>query len=161
MPRGWARSLDLPSAGPQNRSVLRVGLGLLALLCCAACERRLEQAVVIAKEHIAAAASPAATPEPSGTALNGESGSPPADEITVDTYVKEPGMRGARRDPRALKDEQWLVTVRTVAGGRTFNAPADREQFESLREGEQVEVRYRVGKYTSTVWAAEIVGEGR
>jgi hypothetical protein len=43
-----------------------------------------------------------------------------------------------------------------INDGRTFNLPADRAQFEKLREGAPVYVRYRIGKYTRTVWGAEI-----
>jgi hypothetical protein len=78
------------------------------------------------------------------------------DEIAVDGYVMKPEMRGTNRDPRALQHEQWLVKVRMLDNGRTFQVPADQAKWEKLRENEQVKVRYRTGKYTGTVWAAEI-----
>ena len=78
------------------------------------------------------------------------------DEITVDGYAMKPEVRGTSRDPRALKDEQWLVKVRMIHDGRTFNAPAEQGQFDKLKEGDRVQVRYRLGKYTKTVWDAEI-----
>jgi hypothetical protein len=40
--------------------------------------------------------------------------------------------------------------------GRRIEVRADRAQWEKLRENEQVNVTYRVGKYTGTVWDAEI-----
>jgi hypothetical protein len=43
------------------------------------------------------------------------------DEITVDSYVMRPEVRGTNRDPRALNAEQWLVKVRMIDSGRTFN----------------------------------------
>ena len=78
------------------------------------------------------------------------------DEITVDGYVMKPDVRGTSRDPRALKDEQWLVKVRMINDGRTFNVQADQGQFDKLKEGDRVKVRYRLGKYTKTIWDAEI-----
>ena len=81
------------------------------------------------------------------------------DEITVDQSVMKPEERGTSRDPRALADEQWLVKVRMVENGRIFNVPATREQFEKLKEGDRARVKYRLGKYTGTVWAAEIEGK--
>jgi hypothetical protein len=35
---------------------------------------------------------------------------------------------------------------------------AEQAQFDKLKEGDRVKVRYRLGKYTKTVWAAELVG---
>ena len=78
------------------------------------------------------------------------------DEITADGYVMKPEVRGTSHDPRALKDEQWLVTVRMIYDGRTFNVQAQQGQFDKLKEGDRVQVRYRLGKYTETVWGAEI-----
>jgi hypothetical protein len=43
-----------------------------------------------------------------------------------------------------------------IADARTFNVPAEQKQFDKLKEGDRVKVRYRVGKYTNTVWSAEI-----
>ena len=40
--------------------------------------------------------------------------------------------------------------------GRTIQVRADRGQWEKLRESDQVKVTYKVGKYTGTVWDAEI-----
>jgi len=37
-----------------------------------------------------------------------------------------------------------------------FQVPADRAKWGKLRENDRVKVRYRAGKYTGTVWAAEI-----
>jgi len=68
----------------------------------------------------------------------------------------KPEVRGTSHDPRALKDEQWLVKVRTIDDGRTFNVQAEQGQFDKLKEGDRVQVRYRIGKYTKTVWDAEI-----
>jgi hypothetical protein len=78
------------------------------------------------------------------------------DEITVDGHVMKPDVRGTSHDPRALQDEQWLVKVRMIDDGRTFNVQADEGQFDKLKAGDRVRVRYRIGKYTKTVWGAEI-----
>ncbi len=68
----------------------------------------------------------------------------------------KPEMRGTSRDPRALKDEQRLVKVRMLDDGRRIQVHADRAQWEKLRENDRVKVKYRVGKYTGTVWYSEI-----
>ena len=63
----------------------------------------------------------------------------------------KPKARGTRRDPRALKHEQWIVKVRMLDHGRTVQVPADQAKWEKLRENDRVKVRYRTGKYTGTV----------
>jgi hypothetical protein len=43
-----------------------------------------------------------------------------------------------------------------LGNGRTIQVPADQSKWEKLRENDWVKVSYRRGKYTGTVWAAEI-----
>jgi len=63
------------------------------------------------------------------------------DEIDVDGYVMKSELRGTSRDPRALNYEQWLVKVRMLDSGRTFQVSADRAKWEELRENDPVKVR--------------------
>jgi hypothetical protein len=146
--------------------VLRFILGLLAMFCLAGCEKHSGEAIVLTKEHIAAAPPIAETPYP----VNAKAPAEPVvnsnsdeqlrpigdDEITVDGYVMKPELRGTSHDPRALKDEKWRVKVRMIYDGRTFNIQAEQGQFNKLKEGDRVQVTYRLGKYTKTVWGAEI-----
>ena len=143
--------------------MLRFVLRLLAIFCLVGCEKHSGEAVVLTKEHIAAAppiseTSPAGSPaSPHEISTTSEELRPIGDdEITVDGYVMKPDVRGTSRDPRALKDEQWRVKVRMIYDGRTFNVQAEQGQFDKLKEGDRVQVRYRLGKYTKTVWDAEI-----
>jgi hypothetical protein len=67
-------------------------------------------------------------------------------------------VRGTSKDPRANPGvEQWRMTVQMVAGGRSFMVQAQQAQYERFKVGDRVKVRYRKGKYTDTVWSAEIV----
>ena len=135
------------------------------MFCLGGCEKHRGEAIVLAKEHIAAAL-PISETSPVGSPASSNEISPTSeevrpigdDEITVDGYVMKPEVRGTSRDPRALKDEQWRVRVRTIYDGRTFNVQADQDQFDKLKEGDRVRVRYQLGKYTKTVWGAEIEG---
>ena len=121
------------------------------------CEKKRGEGVVIAKEHIDAALPTAETPNAQSAPSPDEQRRPMRDdEIAVDGYVMKPEVRGTSRDPRALKDEQWIVKVRMLDNGRTFQVPADQTKWEKLRENDRIKVRYRTGKYTGTVWAAEI-----
>ena len=121
------------------------------------CEKKRGEGVVIAKEHIDAALPTAETPNAQSAPSPDEQRRPMRDdEIAVDGYVMKTEVRGTSRDPRALKDEQWIVKVRMLDDGRTFQVPADQTKWEKLRENDRIKVRYRPGKYTGTVWAAEI-----
>jgi len=121
------------------------------------CEKNSGEAVVLAKEHIDAAPPTAETPNAPSEPTPDEQVRPMADdEIAVDGYVMKPEARGTSRDPRAMKHEQWIVKVRMLDNGRTFQVPTDQARWEKLRENDRVKVKYRTGKYTGTVWAAEI-----
>jgi hypothetical protein len=122
------------------------------------CEKKSGEAVVLSKEHIDAALPPEETPNAqSGTPAEAEIRPMADDEIAVDGHVMKPEVRGTSRDPRAqIGHELWLVKVRMLDGGWTIQVPADQAQWEKLRENDHVKVRYRTGKYTGTVWAAEI-----
>lgn len=129
------------------------------------CDKKSSEAIVLEKEHIAAGEAketpqPEDSPEPEAEKVDAEGAEPGMplgpDEIVVDQYVMKAEVRGTSRDPRALPNEQWLVKVRAVSDGRRFTVHADRAQFERLKEGDRVQVSYRVGKYTNTVWSAEI-----
>ena len=133
--------------------VLRFAMALVLLLCFVGCEKRRSEATVIGKEYIAPA-SPGATPS---QPLKPHLRAPSDEEITVDSYVMKSSVRGTGLDPRALKDAQWLLKVRMTTDGRTFNVPTDQERFHQLRLGARVSVEYRAGKFTDSIWAAEIV----
>ena len=137
-------------------SVSRVVAAFLVITV-TGCEKNSGQAVVLAKEHIDAALPAAESPNTESTPSPDAQLRPIADdEIAVDGYVMKPEARGTSRDPRALKHEQWIVKVRMLDNGRTFQVPADQGRWEKLRENDRVKVKYRTGKYTGTVWAAEI-----
>ena len=121
------------------------------------CDKKRGEAVVLAKEYIDAAVPTVETPNAqSATTPEAEIRPMADDEIAVDGYVMKPEVRGTSRDPRALKDEQWLVKVRMVDDGRIIQVPSDQAQWRKLRENDRVKVRYRTGKYSGSVWAAEI-----
>jgi len=121
------------------------------------CEKKSGEALVLSKEHIDAAPpikeTPSAQPDTSPQVEIREMAD---DEIAVDGRVMKPEVRGTSRDPRAINREQWLVKVRMLDTGRTIQAQADQAQWEKLRENDRIKVKYRTGKYTGTVWSAEI-----
>jgi len=77
--------------------VLRFVLGLLAIFCLAGCEKQSGEAVVLTKEHIAAAPPASETATSSASATSDEQPRPIGDdEITVDGICHETG--GARNE---------------------------------------------------------------
>lgn len=138
-------------------SVLPSVVTAFLMISIAGCEKNSGEAVVLAKEHIDAALPIAETPNAQSAPSPDEQIRLMADdEIAVDGYVMKPEVRGTSRDPRALQHEQWIVKVRMLDNGRTFQVPADRTKWEKLHQNDRVKVRYRTGKYTGTVWAAEM-----
>jgi hypothetical protein len=140
-----------------RKSVLPWFVAAFSIISLIGCDKNSGEAVVLAKKHIDAAPTTTKTPTAESTPNPDQQLRPMADdEIAVDGYVMKPDARGTSRDPRALTHEQWIVKVRMLDNGRTFQVPADQAKWEKLRENDRVKVRYRTGKYTGTVWAAEI-----
>ena len=153
--------------------------GLLFLAGFGACSKKTVEAVVIAEEYIAAGEeiatpTPGQSPGPdqagdaSGRPTPGSRPSPESpeyttrdlaeDEIVVDGFVMKKDVQGTSKDPRAHPSlEQWRISVQTVEGSRTFTVRAAPAQYQRLKVGDRVKVRYSEGNYSGTVWNAEIV----
>ena len=151
---------------------------LSAALALAACTRHVGDAVVLEKEHIAAAEpspTPKPTPIPDASLIRKEGGSNAAepvasespvyeevpaelapDEVAVGSYVMKKDVRGTGRDPRAMTHEQWLIKVEMIGDQSHFTIHSDRAHFLKLKPGDRVRVSYKQGKYTGTIWSAQI-----
>jgi hypothetical protein len=130
---------------------------LLVALSLSACSKTRSAATVIAKEHIdIAEAKPAPSPQPTPveTITTAEEMKP--DEIEVDGYVMKKDARGTSKDPRATNDEQWRITVEIADIGLRKLIQSDRSHYDKLKVGDRIKVAYYKGKYTGTVWAADI-----
>jgi hypothetical protein len=137
--------------------VRRYALGLIIICFLTGCEKQSGESVVLSKEHIAAAPPTTETSTAEHPPSSNEKPRAiPDDEITVDDYVMKPEGRGTSRDPRSLKEEQWLVKVQMVHDRRTFNVPTEQTLFDKLKVGDRVRVSYHLGKYTKTIWGAQI-----
>ena len=154
----------------------QVIFGLVAVMVASVsvtgCWKKSGQAVVLDKEHIAAveitptpaptveqSASPkVSTPAPSEVASQEEEQPRELaeDEIAVDTYVMKKDVRGTSRDPRAMRDEQWIVRVQMIDDLRRIKVQTDQSHFDKVKVGGRIKVSYCQGKYTGTVWSAEI-----
>jgi hypothetical protein len=139
-----------------RKSLPRFVVAAFLIITVTGCEKKSGEAVVLSKEHIDVAAPTTETSRTQSASSEPEIRPMADDEIAVAGYVMKPELRGTSRDPRALKEEQWLVKVRILDNGRTIQVPADQAQWEKLRENDRVKVRYRTGKYTGSVWTAEI-----
>ena len=153
----------------RSQVVLGFIIGMAVLTGFSGCSKKSGKAVVLEKEHIAVreigptpapdqAATPgvvtASSPEP--TPRYEEARELAEDEIDVDTYVMKKDARGTSRDPRATTDEQWIVRVQMISGLRRIKVQTDKAHWDKVKIGDQVNVSYREGNYTGTVWASEI-----
>ena len=112
--------------------VRRYALGLIIICFLTGCEKQSGESVVLSKEHIAAAPPTTETSTAEHPPSSNEKPRAiPDDEITVDGYVMKPEVRGTSRDPRSLKEEQWLVKVQMVHDRRTFNVPTEQTLFDN------------------------------
>jgi hypothetical protein len=55
-----------------------------------------------------------------------------------------------------LSQEQWRVRVEMRSNLFKVNVLVEPAEWEKLKVGDRVNVRYSQGKYTGTVWASEI-----
>ena len=151
---------------------------LLIIACFAGCSKRTGEAIVTAKEYIAAGEErEQATPSPAQTSAASVTPTPrpdesvqyeeveleepkplAEDEIVVDGYVMKKDVLGTSKDPRAYPGlEQWRITVRLVEGGRSITVRAKHTQYNRLKVGDRVKVRYSEGDFSGTVWSGAIV----
>lgn len=150
-------------------TILRFTAGMAVILSLGGCSKKGGKALVLEKEHIAVreiVATPAtelaATPgevtarSPEPTPRVEEAPELAEDEIEVDTYVMKKDARGTSRDPRAMSDEQWIVRVQMIDGLRQIKVQTDKAHWDKVKVGDRINISYREGKYTGTVWAAEI-----
>lgn len=155
----------------------RILAGFVLIAGLTGCSKKSGEAIVLEKEHIAAGEvretpGPSASPaEPNAASVNPTATPPESpdnaeyiekplaeDEIVVDTYVMKKNVRGTSKDPRAYPGlEQWRITIRVIGNGGGFTVQAKQAQYERLKVGDRVKVRYSQGNYTGSVWSAEIV----
>ncbi|MGI9087461.1 MAG: hypothetical protein ACR2HH_06955 [Chthoniobacterales bacterium] len=150
------------------RPALQAGLFIL-LLASAGCWKKSGDGIVIAKDYVPAL--PISTsPTPNESSLGAETPSPipVPDEETAEAESTEPvpgemdspipgeALAETHTDARAVDHEQWIATVRMVADGRLVDVRLTQERWDKLKTGDRVQVKYREGKYTGTVWSSEI-----
>src|SRR4030095_1984991 len=87
-------------------------VAVLLMIGVSGCDKKSGEAGALSKDNIEAAPPIKETPTAqSATTPEAEPRPMADDEIAVDGYVMNPEVRGTSHDPRALKDEQWLVKV--------------------------------------------------
>lgn len=138
----------------------------LALLLCGltSCWKKSGDGIVIAKDYVPALKTDASpnelspSPSPERPELDARLLPPsptPADDRD-DTDESADDEATPPQDPRAVDHEQWIATVQMLRDRRLVEVRMDRARWEKIKVGDQVHVRYREGKYTGTIWSAEM-----
>ncbi len=107
---------------------LAAGVALLALT---GCRKKSGDAIVIGKEYF------------------------PAAQIEVTPNEAESPAPTVSPTPVTIA-ERWIAHVEMVYDLRKMDVDIPKARWEGLKEGDRVQVTYREGKYTSTVWSAEL-----
>ena len=102
------------------RLMLVCGSAVVCLLGLAACEKKVENAIVTGKERIPAA---------------------PA--------------TGVVQDERQVSHERWLIEV-TMENGRRASVDVEKRQWDALKVGNRVRMRFSEGEYSHTIWSADL-----
>lgn len=152
---------------PSHLLPLRCAAVLVLGAGSSACTKKSGEAMVLGKEHIAAAeATFTVSPQQFARDTDRQPAPSPAieevaremapDEIAVDGVVMKKKLRGTNKDPRARSEEQWRLTIQMVRDGRQFTIQTDQAHYDKTKPGDRIKVTYREGKYTGSVWSAEI-----
>lgn len=137
--------------------LIRAPIAFFLALSFAGCAKKHGEAVVIEKEHIDVAEIKS-SPSPTVSLAREEAAirEMAPDEIDVDGMVMKKDVRGTSKDPRAEREEKWLVKVEMVQVSRRFNVHTDRAHYDKVKVGDRIKVSYSEGKYNGTVLGSEI-----
>ncbi len=71
-------------------------------------------------------------------------------------YIPATYSTAAGEEGRELVAEQWILRVRMQDDAKRIRVSVDLPAWEKAKPGDRVKVSYSQGKYTGTVWAAEL-----
>jgi hypothetical protein len=139
----------------------RAALLLIALLFCTGCWKKSGDAIVLEKEYLPAVErtptpAPNESPTPSITAGSDAAAGNAPSESEADDQVQPDDATGPTVDPRSTDHEQWILKVELAQGGRRMDVRVEHARWDKLKIGDRVHVTYREGKYTGTVWSADL-----
>ena len=157
VPRRLLRRMALRNLGSDRRGRFFALAGLIVLLSLAGCSKKSGEAIVLKKDFVPARPA-SASPNESQATTAAEPVQAPAEEdaVSTETTTAEEETSGPALDARAVDHEQWIVTVELVADLKKIDVRVEPAQWEKLKPGDHVHLSYRQGKYTGTVWSAEL-----
>jgi hypothetical protein len=141
---------------PDRRGPVLVLGGLVILLSLAGCWKKSGEAIVLEKIYVPARPV-SVSPNESRSPAASEPTQTPAEQNSTETATEpaddtiQPAL-----DPRAVEHEQWIVAVEMVDDLKKIDVRIDAARWEKLKPRDRVRVSYRQGKYTGTIWNAEL-----
>jgi hypothetical protein len=76
--------------------------------------------------------------------------------IVIDKEYIAAATEETKSQARVLDHEQWIVKVQMTADRRRVEVHVDQPEFDKIKVGHRLRVTYHEGKYTHTIWGAEI-----
>lgn len=76
--------------------------------------------------------------------------------VVVDKEFIAAATEETKSREHVLDHDQWIVKVEMIYDRRRVDVHVEQPQFDRIKTGDRLHVTYREGKYTGTVWDAEI-----
>ncbi len=78
------------------------------------------------------------------------------DAVVIDKEFIAAATEETKSKEHVLDHDQWIVKVEMIYDLRRVDVHVEQAQFDRIKMGDRLRVTYREGKYTGTIWDAEI-----
>ncbi|MGZ5537213.1 MAG: hypothetical protein ACXWG0_01655 [Chthoniobacterales bacterium] len=76
--------------------------------------------------------------------------------VVVDKEFIAAATEETKSNEHVLDHDQWIVKVQMLADMRRVDVHIERPEYDRIKVGDHLHVTYHQGKYTGTIWGAEI-----
>jgi hypothetical protein len=76
--------------------------------------------------------------------------------VVVDKEYIAAATEETKSQEHVLDHEQWIVKVKMLADLRRVDVHVEQPEWDRIKTSDRLRVTYHQGKYTGTIWGAEI-----